>query len=96
MRIQKASYDTIEAGPDRGRYLIWSNEHRAWWGPDHCGYSVGLQKAGRYTRDQAISISRTSIPTAGHIGLIDAIPVREADLTEMLSGAMVPRPIFYG
>lgn len=38
-------------------YLIWSNEHRAWWRASSCGYTVHLAEAGRYSREQAISIA---------------------------------------
>lgn len=39
-----------------GEYLIWSNEHRAWWRPKSQGYTVRTQAAGRYTREEAIAI----------------------------------------
>lgn len=38
-------------------YLIWSNEHRAWWAPGRCGYVSSIERAGRYDRDEAISIA---------------------------------------
>ena len=37
-------------------YLVWSNEHSAWWGPDHAGYFSRLAFAGRYTREEALAI----------------------------------------
>lgn len=37
-------------------YVIWSNEHSAWWGPKHCGYYTHLSSAGRYTRDEALKV----------------------------------------
>lgn len=37
-------------------YLVWSNEHAAWWGPNRCGYNTHLSHAGRYTRAEAIKI----------------------------------------
>ena len=37
-------------------FLIWSNEHRVWWGPDHNGYTTIVSKAGRYTRAAATDI----------------------------------------
>jgi hypothetical protein len=37
-------------------YLVWSNEHAAWWGPNRCGYNTHISHAGRYTRDEAIKI----------------------------------------
>ncbi|MCR4304961.1 MAG: hypothetical protein NUV63_12195 [Gallionella sp.] len=37
-------------------WLIWSNEHHAWWGPGHCGYPDNIASAGRYTLTQAMEI----------------------------------------
>ena len=37
-------------------YLIWSIEHQAWWGPDHCGYTRDRAAAGHYTHDEANDI----------------------------------------
>ena len=39
------------------QYLIWSNEHRAWWRPDRCGYVRDVRGAGRYSRQEAIETS---------------------------------------
>jgi hypothetical protein len=41
---------------DDDAYLIWSHEHSAWWRPNNCGYTTHLEAAGRYSRDDAISI----------------------------------------
>jgi hypothetical protein len=38
-------------------YLIWSNEHRAWWRPDRCGYTTAIENAGRYDRAEACAIA---------------------------------------
>lgn len=37
-------------------WLIWSNEHGAWWGPGHRGYVTKRSEAGRYTYDTALQI----------------------------------------
>jgi hypothetical protein len=29
-------------------YVIWSNEHEAWWAPAERGYTPILEEAGRY------------------------------------------------
>lgn len=60
------------------RYLVWSNEHRAWWRPNAQGYTISLEKAGRYTRDEAIrhSIGRDQEPGQP----LPEIPVRESDV----------------
>ena len=38
-------------------YLVWSNEHRAWWAPDQRGYTRIIERAGRYQRDVAFEIA---------------------------------------
>lgn len=38
------------------RYVIWSFEHCAWWGPGRRGYTSSLASAGRYSRYEAESI----------------------------------------
>lgn len=42
------------------QYLVWSNEHRAWWRPNSAGYSRDVRYAGRYSRAEAIEISGTA------------------------------------
>lgn len=37
-------------------YLIWSNEHRAWWRPGHSGYTNHVSAAGRYNDKEALEI----------------------------------------
>jgi hypothetical protein len=71
-------------------YLIWSNEHRAWWGPAHCGYSKGLQGAGKYDRDTAIQCCKSALPSATHVGMMSEIPVRAADVLEVLTDELIP------
>lgn len=60
-------------------YLIWSNEHARWWGPDDVGYVVRLAEAGRYPKERAIAICRKArggwVPTRPP----NEIPVREID-----------------
>lgn len=65
-------------------YLIWSNEHRAWWRPNCCGYTVHLKAAGRYSREDAIKHSRTR-SRDGEI--MPEIPVR---LDDVLAAEEVP------
>lgn len=37
-------------------WLVWSNEHGAWWGPNRAGYYIHLGLAGRYTFAEAPDI----------------------------------------
>lgn len=45
-------------------WLVWSNEHEAWWGPDLCGYYRDIGSAGRYTLEEA----RACCTTPGGMG----------------------------
>jgi hypothetical protein len=37
-------------------YVIWSEEHQAWWLPNAAGYTRELVRAGRYSRAAAETI----------------------------------------
>lgn len=37
-------------------YLVWSNEHESYWAPNSAGYVRHVDKAGRYTFEQAVQI----------------------------------------
>jgi hypothetical protein len=39
-------------------WLIWSNEHKAWWKPNSMGYTTSRKEAGRYTMERATEICR--------------------------------------
>jgi hypothetical protein len=62
-------------------YLIWSNEHRAWWRPNKCGYTVHLAVAGRYSHDEALRICRNARDGWMPGEPPPEIPVREDDAT---------------
>lgn len=52
-----------DARPDTDLYLIESIEHTyddtiVWWGPSHVGYTINVDKAGRYSHDEACAIIR--------------------------------------
>ena len=36
------------------KWLIWSNEHNAWWAPNGRGYVQNRTEAGRYTLAEAM------------------------------------------
>jgi hypothetical protein len=48
---------TMPRTSQQNRYLVWSNEHRAWWKPAHHGYTRRVEDAGRYDRAEAMSIA---------------------------------------
>jgi hypothetical protein len=61
-------------------YLVWSNEHRCWWNPNSSGYTRQVARAGRYSRAEAIEISRgRGWPSTG---IPDEVPVLERDAME--------------
>jgi hypothetical protein len=37
-------------------WVIWSEEHAAWWAPGKWGYTTSLQAAGRYSQEEALAI----------------------------------------
>ena len=54
-------------------FLIWSHEHRMWWGPNQRGYTPHLAEAGDYTKSEAGDIvtnvgigygSEVAVPTS--------------------------------
>lgn len=53
-------------------YLIWSEEHGAWWRPGSAGYTTSMAKAGRYTEDKA----RAIVNSANGGGTFCEVPVR--------------------
>jgi hypothetical protein len=65
-------------------YLIWSNEHRAWWRGNRHGYTRGLYAAGQFSRAEALKICADAVPQAMHVGAIAEIPARLADVEEFL------------
>ena len=61
-------------------YVIWSNEHHAWWAPGRMGYVHRLSEAGRYSRDTALAIAMSALPgTAARMGTLPELPIRLAD-----------------
>ena len=61
-------------------YLVWSHEHGAWWGPKNCGYFIETARAGRYSREEALEISRTARNGWRPGQPPSEIPVREIDV----------------
>ena len=63
-------------------YVIWSHEHGCWWRPNRAGYTRDARSAGRYTRDEALSISFRGRNGWEPGDLPDEIAVRVVDLPE--------------
>lgn len=62
-------------------YVIWSNQHGAWWRANRMGYTRSIQFAGRYSREQAIEICHgATIAHDWSRGSPDELPVPIADL----------------
>jgi len=39
-------------------WVVWSEEHAAWWARGKLGYTDSLTEAGRYTQEEALAIVR--------------------------------------
>lgn len=66
---------------DTDIYLIWSHEHKAWWGPNRSGYTSRLSQAGRYGHIEALEICAEAIPgTSTRLGALPELPVKLADI----------------
>lgn len=70
-------------------YLVWSNQHRAWWRPEAAGYSVSIEGAGLYTRAEAIEIAATSRDGWSMGRVPDEIAVSLADIPEHIRAAVL-------
>lgn len=49
--------DELLAALSAPLWLVWSNEHAAWWGPNRCYYYRDISAAGRYTLEEATEIA---------------------------------------
>lgn len=61
------------------KYLVWSNEHGAWWRANSQGYTMHLAMAGQYERDEALKICGLGRDGWRSNGAPDEIPVRMED-----------------
>jgi hypothetical protein len=64
-------------------WVIWSEEHRAWWGAARWGYVVRLTDAGRYTEAEAREIVKQANraiapPRFNEIAVPDPLPAFQA------------------
>lgn len=77
-RAVRLAADSILGPAPQEQYLIWSNYHRMWWRPDAAGYTLQLEKAGRYERGDAIL--RCRLRDQHYDSPLPEIPVRESDV----------------
>lgn len=55
-------------------WLVWSNEHSAWWGPRCRGYYTEIESAGRYTLEEAMKHCESRSPADNPPELIQPSP----------------------
>lgn len=67
-------------------YLIWSNEHCAWWRPGRWGYTPDIAGAGRYAREEALQIARRALDGRPARGNPNEIAIPEQDALDQFSG----------
>lgn len=66
-------------------YLIWSNEHRAWWKANSLGYTTDIREAGVYGEGTADAVCEgatmdwTSSPNEIPV-LVESLPKSARDL----------------
>lgn len=60
-------------------WLIWSNEHNAWWAPNERGYTTSREKAGRYEYYKALEIVRAANIRNGDRPMETMVKCDEAD-----------------
>lgn len=65
-------------------YLIWSNEHNAWWRGGSRGYTNHIGAAGRYAREEAIAICKSANYLFVKRGLPQEIMMVEQDAIDCL------------
>lgn len=58
-------------------WLVWSNEHRAWWRPERCGYTSDVGGAGLYTEEEADECCESRSKIAGEEAPEIKVHIRE-------------------
>lgn len=77
-----------EQAPGQELYLIWSNEHRSWWGPNCRGYTSVADRAGRYTRQQAIATCNAANYGWNESSNPNELPIPESLAVELTKGVI--------
>ncbi len=75
---------------DKDRHwVIWSNEHIAFWKPNHGGYCYKVENAGRYSFEKAREICKSGNYPSDETGY----PIgRLADRKIVINEVMCPSP----
>lgn len=63
-------------------WLIWSNEHGAWWRASNCGYTRIIWYAGRYTEERAKEIAHNANRYIPDGGPPDEVAIRISEMFE--------------
>lgn len=63
-------------------WLVWSNEHQAWWRPGLLGYTTEIIAAGRYSLEEALECASSR----SHTGVPPEVVVPSPELIAELSG----------
>ena len=75
-------------------WLIWSNEHRAWWRGGGNGYTVQVSQAGLYSEADALDICARAIPgTASQLGMLPEVPVSSVHMGLLVERFRVAYPM---
>ena len=53
-------------------FVIWSWEHNAWWASNRQGYTEQLDRAGRYSFDEAAEVVVGHIPAGEEVAMLEA------------------------
>lgn len=54
-------------------HTLKSHEHVTWWKPDSCGYTICIDKAGRYSEDEARSICQYGSSIAVRVQAVESL-----------------------
>ena len=84
--------DAMEKALKAERFLIWSNEHGAWWRPGSAGYTIHAEAAGRYSHAEALAISAGARDGWRPGQAPPEIPVAEADVLACEERGLRPVP----
>jgi len=77
-------YVPAREAPSADPYLVWSNEHNAWWRGNRCGYTKFIDQAGRYERSEALNICRNARNGWRDGETVTEIPLRLIDAVECM------------